>query len=325
MAQVAGQNAARETTRTSWPTSSIQNPSRRHQPQAGGDGGDRRAEQDAPAADAVRIGAADEVERRLREDRGGEQHADLGVRQALGIGVQRHRQPGHSEAEVPGERGEEKERVRHPRLWFARVRRRRAFRPMAMRLLLLFLLHRSGGGRSRRNAPPARGQAPPRWSSCIPPRAARAARPPTAGSSTLGSRYPGGNVVPLALHVDYWDYIGWKDPYAKREFSLRQRKFSQLQRMAFVYTPQVMLQGRDFRALGRQGLRRGAGEDQCPTGQGEAASSPSWVRTADALGGRSAWRSCSGRRARPTSTWRPTAAGSEPGEGRREPRPAPHP
>ena len=54
-------------------------------------------------------------------------------------------------------------------------------------------------------------------------------------------------VVPLALHVDYWDYIGWKDPYAKREFSLRQRKLTQLQRMALVYTPQVMLQGRDFR------------------------------------------------------------------------------
>src|SRR4051794_37762643 len=29
-------------------------------------------------------------------------------------------------------------------------------------------------------------------------------------------------VVPLSLHVDYWDYIGWKDPYAKREFSSRQ-------------------------------------------------------------------------------------------------------
>jgi len=57
-------------------------------------------------------------------------------------------------------------------------------------------------------------------------------------------------VVPLALHVDYWDYIGWKDPYAKREFSLRQRKLSQLQRMALVYTPQVLLQGRDFRGWG---------------------------------------------------------------------------
>jgi hypothetical protein len=68
--------------------------------------------------------------------------------------------------------------------------------------------------------------------------------------ATLGQRYAPGSVVPLALHVDYWDYIGWKDPYAKREFSLRQRKLSQLQRMALVYTPQVVLQGRDFRRWG---------------------------------------------------------------------------
>jgi hypothetical protein len=57
-------------------------------------------------------------------------------------------------------------------------------------------------------------------------------------------------VVPLALHVDYWDYIGWKDPYAQREFSQRQRKLTRLQRQALVYTPQVMLQGRDFRGWG---------------------------------------------------------------------------
>jgi hypothetical protein len=66
------------------------------------------------------------------------------------------------------------------------------------------------------------------------------------GSSGYGREY----VVPLAFHIDYWDYIGWKDPYAKREFSLRQRKLTQLQRLALVYTPQVMLQGRDFRGWG---------------------------------------------------------------------------
>ena len=57
-------------------------------------------------------------------------------------------------------------------------------------------------------------------------------------------------MVPIALHVDYWDYIDGKDPYAKR-LSLRQRKLTQRQRLALVYTPQVMLQGRDFRAWGR--------------------------------------------------------------------------
>ena len=60
----------------------------------------------------------------------------------------------------------------------------------------------------------------------------------------------GGQVVPLSLHVDYWDYIGWKDPYAKGEFSSRQRKMTQLQRRALVYTPQVLLQGEDFRRWG---------------------------------------------------------------------------
>lgn len=65
-------------------------------------------------------------------------------------------------------------------------------------------------------------------------------------SGLAGRGHAPERVVPLALHVDYWDYIGWKDPYAKREFSQRQRKLSQLQRMALVYTPQVLLQGRDF-------------------------------------------------------------------------------
>src|SRR5260370_21661608 len=65
--------------------------------------------------------------------------------------------------------------------------------------------------------------------------------------SQLGKSYRSEQVVPLALHVDYWDYIGCKDPYAKREFSQRQRKLSQLQRVAPVYTPQVLVQGSDFR------------------------------------------------------------------------------
>jgi hypothetical protein len=56
-----------------------------------------------------------------------------------------------------------------------------------------------------------------------------------------------GRVVPLALHVDYWDYIGWKDPFAQRRFSDRQRRLAGVHRSRVVYTPQVTLQGRDFR------------------------------------------------------------------------------
>ena len=66
--------------------------------------------------------------------------------------------------------------------------------------------------------------------------------------SSLGSRgYAPERVVPIALHVDYWDYIGWKDPYAKALFSSRQRKLAQVMRATIVYTPQVLLQGEDFR------------------------------------------------------------------------------
>jgi hypothetical protein len=69
-------------------------------------------------------------------------------------------------------------------------------------------------------------------------------------SSLAGSGLVPGKVVPIALHVDYWDYIGWKDPYARREFTLRQQLHAQIRRARLVYTPQVLLQGQDFRAWG---------------------------------------------------------------------------
>lgn len=55
-------------------------------------------------------------------------------------------------------------------------------------------------------------------------------------------------VIPLALHVDYWDYIGWRDPFANPGFSARQREMARLGRSSVVYTPQVMINGRDFRS-----------------------------------------------------------------------------
>ena len=69
--------------------------------------------------------------------------------------------------------------------------------------------------------------------------------------SSLGPRgFAPDRVVPIALHVDYWDYIGWKDPYARQAHSARQRKMAKLARAAMVYTPQVLLQGRYFRGWG---------------------------------------------------------------------------
>lgn len=54
-------------------------------------------------------------------------------------------------------------------------------------------------------------------------------------------------LVPLSLHVDYWDHIGWKDPFAKPAFTARQREVAATAGAGFVYTPQVVLAGRDYR------------------------------------------------------------------------------
>jgi hypothetical protein len=56
---------------------------------------------------------------------------------------------------------------------------------------------------------------------------------------------PTTGIVPLALHVGYWDYIGWKDPYARRDFNARQKWLAELNRNSTVYTPGVFLQSRE--------------------------------------------------------------------------------
>ncbi|MGH8700188.1 MAG: DUF1223 domain-containing protein [Burkholderiales bacterium] len=60
-------------------------------------------------------------------------------------------------------------------------------------------------------------------------------------------------VVPLALHVDYWDDIGWKDPFASAAFGARQRELAAINRARVVYTPQVLLGGRDYRGWSGRG------------------------------------------------------------------------
>jgi hypothetical protein len=54
-------------------------------------------------------------------------------------------------------------------------------------------------------------------------------------------------VVPVAFHVDYWDYIGWQDPFARPEYSQRQRRYAREGGVRTVYTPGVMLNGKDWR------------------------------------------------------------------------------
>lgn len=54
-------------------------------------------------------------------------------------------------------------------------------------------------------------------------------------------------VLTLSFHVDYWNYLGWKDPYAKAAYGERQRSASHRNLARFVYTPQLLLDGRDYR------------------------------------------------------------------------------
>jgi len=55
-----------------------------------------------------------------------------------------------------------------------------------------------------------------------------------------------GAAVALAFHVDYWDRLGWKDRFASPGYTERQYDVTRTGNARFAYTPQVVLQGRDF-------------------------------------------------------------------------------
>ena len=54
-------------------------------------------------------------------------------------------------------------------------------------------------------------------------------------------------VLPLAFHVDYWNQLGWTDPFSQAVFNERQRRHSQRRGVSFVVTPQLLLNGQDYR------------------------------------------------------------------------------
>jgi hypothetical protein len=53
--------------------------------------------------------------------------------------------------------------------------------------------------------------------------------------------------VPIAFHVDYWDYLGWRDRWASKEFSDRQRAYAQSWGSDSLYTPGFVLNGKEWR------------------------------------------------------------------------------
>lgn len=53
------------------------------------------------------------------------------------------------------------------------------------------------------------------------------------------------NLFILGFHVDYWDHLGWKDAFSQSQFSRRQQWYAKFFHLDNIYTPQVVINGRD--------------------------------------------------------------------------------
>ena len=71
--------------------------------------------------------------------------------------------------------------------------------------------------------------------------------------STLKAAQAKGQVVAQSFHVNYWDYIGWKDPYAAPVHTTRQRAISAANRLDGIYTPQFVRNGQTVRDYAKVG------------------------------------------------------------------------
>jgi hypothetical protein len=75
-------------------------------------------------------------------------------------------------------------------------------------------------------------------------------------------------IVPVAFHVDYWDYLGWRDDYARAEYSQRQQRYARLLQAPTVYTPGMFLNGQEWREWQSSSALKGSrATDASPTGQ----------------------------------------------------------
>jgi len=65
------------------------------------------------------------------------------------------------------------------------------------------------------------------------------------------------DIVALSFHVDYWDYIGWKDRFASKANTERQRTYARTLRQRYVYTPEMVVDGRAHESGIKQGAIEG--------------------------------------------------------------------
>ena len=71
-------------------------------------------------------------------------------------------------------------------------------------------------------------------------------------------------IIPLAFHVTYWDYIGWKDKFAKQQYDYRQRKMVIQEGGSTVYTPQFFINSQTSRGVDRA-INKLARDDKQPS------------------------------------------------------------
>ena len=62
---------------------------------------------------------------------------------------------------------------------------------------------------------------------------------------TVKEEYKDKNVFVMSYHVDYWDRLGWKDPFSKREYTELQYSYATQFRERRVYTPQIVVNGKE--------------------------------------------------------------------------------
>src|SRR5262245_43259594 len=53
----------------------------------------------------------------------------------------------------------------------------------------------------------------------------------------------GSNIIPISFHVDYWNRLGWVDPFSSSNYSDRQRKYGEQFKLESIYTPQLVVNG----------------------------------------------------------------------------------
>ena len=80
--------------------------------------------------------------------------------------------------------------------------------------------------------------------------------------STLKAPVAQGRVVVQAFHVGYWDYIGWKDRFASKEGTERQRLYARALKQRYVYTPEMVVDGRAHEPGTKEGKIEGLLADE---------------------------------------------------------------